>query len=164
MAAHRKILIFVMAGAVLLAGAGVVALQSDTGPAVQTGAVAVMSPPDALAAARTGERLLIDLRTPREWRETGVPAPARLIDYNATGGGDAFAQAVLDLVDGDKGRPVAVICATGGRSARAWQNLKDAGFSNVQDVSEGMLGGRNGPGWLARTLPTRRWNDDDMTR
>jgi len=158
MTARRKILVFVMAASALLAGVVVFALQNGPGPAAQAGAV--MSPSDALQEARAGERLLIDLRTPREWRETGVPSPARLIDYNETGGGDDFVAAVLDLVDGDKNRPVAVICATGGRSSRAWRDLKQAGFSNVRDVSEGMIGGRNGPGWLARELPTRSWAGD----
>jgi hypothetical protein len=32
--------------------------------------------------------------------------------------------------------------------------LAEAGFTSVHDISEGMIGGQNGPGWLARALPT----------
>ncbi len=52
---------------------------------------------------------------------------------------------------GDK--PIALICATGGRSARLLAALKRAGYSGFIDVSEGMLGSRRGPGWIARGLP-----------
>lgn len=161
MSRRRRYLFIIMAVSAAIAAAVAYSLQTGPGPAAQAGDI--MRPPDALAEARAGDRLLIDLRTPSEWRETGVPAPARLIDYNDTGGGAAFVRAVLDLVDGDKSRPLAVICATGGRSSRAWRDLKDAGFGNVRNVSEGVIGGRNGPGWLARELPTRRWSGDDAS-
>jgi rhodanese-related sulfurtransferase len=39
------------------------------------------------------------------------------------------------------------------RSSRLSRTLRDAGYSNVIDVPEGMLGSYAGPGWLERGLP-----------
>lgn len=35
--------------------------------------------------------------------------------------------------------------------------LKQAGFENVVNVAEGMIGGRRGIGWINSGLPLRRW-------
>ena len=49
---------------------------------------------------------------------------------------------------------VGLICATGGRSASLIQALRQAGYSGYADISEGMLGSGEGPGWIASNLPT----------
>lgn len=103
----------------------------------------------AFQRARTGEITLVDIRQPREWAETGSPQGAHRLDLQSPD----FLDRLSALVDGDPSRPVALICASGGRSARTAQALTEAGFSNVLDVSEGMLGSSAGPGWLARGLP-----------
>ena len=64
-----------------------------------------------------------------------------------------FEQQLFAARDLAAGRPVALICATGGRSAQLLAALKRAGYSGFIDVSEGMLGSRRGPGWIARGLP-----------
>ena len=112
-----------------------------------------LTPPQALAVSQQGARLLIDIRTPAEWRETGVAPNAALADYNGLGRGGGFIARVNALVDGDKAAPIALICATGGRSSRATALLRAAGFEDVHDVHEGMIGNMDGPGWLARGLP-----------
>lgn len=53
--------------------------------------------------------------------------------------------------------PIALICAVGNRSAFLQGWLRKAGFENVFDVSEGMIGGRLGAGWIKSGLPLRRW-------
>ncbi len=116
-----------------------------------------LTPDAAYAEVKAGERMLVDLRTPAEWKETGIPEGAVTLDFNASGGGDAFIGKVLALTGGDRSRPLAVICARGNRSGRAWRLLHEAGFSDVKDVAEGMLGNDLGPGWLGRGLPTRSW-------
>ncbi len=106
----------------------------------------------APAEAARGDRLIIDVRTPAEWRRTGIPAGAATADWHQPGGPDAFIREVLAKAGGRE-RPVAVICASGWRSAHARAALQAAGFTDVSDVPEGMMGGRHGPGWLARGLP-----------
>lgn len=104
----------------------------------------------AFQRTTTGELLLIDIRQPEEWAETGSAEGAQRFDLRSKD----FLDRLSALVDGDRSRPIALICASGGRSARTAQALTDAGFTNVLDVSEGMLGSSAGPGWLARGLPT----------
>lgn len=105
--------------------------------------------PTAFQRAEAGEIILVDIRQPEEWDETGSPRGAHRLDLRSPD----FLEGLSALTDGDRGRPIALICASGGRSARTARALTDAGFSNVLDVSEGMLGSSAGPGWIARGLP-----------
>ena len=109
----------------------------------------------AHALAQAGELTIIDIRRPAEWRKTGVPEGSVSISlqnfYRKIRG--QFPGDVLAAVGGDKDRSIALICASGGRSARALGLLQEAGFSRVHDISEGMFGNGKAPGWLARHLP-----------
>ncbi len=108
---------------------------------------------EAHARAVSGEVILIDIRTPREWTATGLPEGGHPIDMRRK---DFVA--ALDAVAGpDRTRPIALICARGVRSARLGLRLTEAGYNNIIDVPEGMLGSRAGPGWLARDLPVRTY-------
>lgn len=112
-----------------------------------------LTPAAAFAAARAGEITLIDIRTPREWRQTGVPVGAMPIDMRR----DDFLQALNEAVAGDLAAPVALICARGVRSARLTRALVAAGHRAIIDVPQGMLGSASGPGWIAGNLPVARW-------
>ncbi|MEM1342451.1 MAG: rhodanese-like domain-containing protein [Pseudomonadota bacterium] len=100
-------------------------------------------------AATRGDILLIDIRTPEEWQATGVGEGARMLDMRRPD----FVEMLDDMAQGDRSRPVAIICARGVRSARLSKALTSAGFSNIIDVPEGMIGSFAGPGWLKRGLP-----------
>lgn len=112
-----------------------------------------LSPAAAFAKAQSGEITLIDIRTPREWRQTGVPAGATPIDMRRKD----FIQALEQLLGGVRDAPVALICARGVRSARMTRALVAAEFTNVFDVPQGMLGAASGSGWLAQNLPVSQW-------
>jgi len=116
----------------------------------------IMSAPDALAAAAKGEIVLVDIRTRDEWRRTGLAQPALAISMHEAG----FVRNLARALGGDRAGKVALICATGGRSAHMQQILTTAGFTNVVDVSEGMIGSSAGPGWLRRGLPVKPWVAD----
>ncbi|MFD1159649.1 rhodanese-like domain-containing protein [Roseovarius aestuarii] len=108
-----------------------------------------LTPVEAHQEARGGRIVLVDIRRPDEWAQTGTAKDAHRLDMRRA---DFLAE--LDvLVEGDRSRPVALICARGVRSDRMSQRLTDAGFTNVIDVPEGMLGSSAGPGWLSRDLP-----------
>ena len=113
----------------------------------------VITPAEAYTKVRAGELVLIDVRTPAEWQQSGIPERAIPIDLRQEGGPKAFQQAVLDAVKGDRNRPIAVICAGGTRSAHAQQILEQAGFTHVQDISEGVTGRSSETGWIHRGLP-----------
>lgn len=110
-----------------------------------------ISAPAALAAAQAGKLRLIDIRTPREWRETGVAPGAERVDFYR---GPAYlGQTVLQAVGGDRNAPIALICRTGSRTTRAQRYLQGLGFTQVYNIREGMKGSAAGPGWLRRGLP-----------
>jgi rhodanese-related sulfurtransferase len=114
---------------------------ADAGP--------TLSAPEAFAKAQAGEITLIDIRTPREWRQTGVAEGAMTIDMTKK----TFVKEILDAVDGDKDAPIAIICRTGNRTTYTQKALQETGFSRVYNVKEGMSGSGAGPGWVRRGLP-----------
>lgn len=112
-----------------------------------------LSAAEAFAAAREGGIILVDIRTPQEWRASGVPVGSHQIDMRR----EDFIAALQAVAGPDRAAPVALICARGVRSARMTLALAEAGFNNVIDVPEGMLGSAAGPGWIAGNLPVARW-------
>ncbi len=108
---------------------------------------------EALARAKRGEVTIIDVRSPQEWKQTGVPAGARPVSIHDPGGIEGFVRAMTRSVNGQLDTPIALICARGNRSTRALSALQAAGFTQVLNIKEGMLGSANGSGWLAQDLP-----------
>ncbi len=113
---------------------------------------AQLDAPEALRKAAAGEITLVDIRTPKEWEGTGIGVGAIPLDMRL----NDFTDQLLQLLEGDPDRPVALICARGVRSARLAGQLTDAGFTNIIDVPEGMLGSSAGPGWIRRGLEVVR--------
>jgi len=116
---------------------------------------AILGPTEANASAASGTVVLIDIRHPSEWRETGVASPARTITMHDPKGPDGFLKAVAQAVDGDMSQPIALICASGVRSTWAQRFLAARGFRRVYNVKEGMLGTGSKPGWIRRGLPVQ---------
>ncbi|SDC38194.1 rhodanese-like domain-containing protein [Ruegeria marina] len=112
---------------------------------------------EAHVQATAGEVLLIDIRRPEEWRATGIGEGAYPLDMRRPD----FIQALTELAEGDRTRRIALICARGVRSARLANRLSDAGFGNVIDVPEGMLGSRAGPGWVWSKLPVTAYAESN---
>lgn len=104
---------------------------------------------EAHAKATAGEIILVDIRRPDEWASTGSGEGAHRLDLRR----DDFTDAMAALVGGNLDAPIALICARGVRSARESNRLQQAGFTNIIDVPEGMLGSRAGPGWINSGLP-----------
>ncbi len=103
----------------------------------------------AWEAAKGGELILVDLRTPEEWRDTGVPEgawPINLYDRN-------FGLYISKVIKGNPGKTIGLICATGRRSGKVLAALRRNGISNVIHVPEGVMGSAAGPGWKAAGLP-----------
>ena len=107
----------------------------------------------ALEMSRGGKATIVDVRTQGEWRKTGIPAGAKTVTLNNPRGAQGFIDEVLGAVDGDRTKPVALICATGNRSARAAALLEANGFTNVYNVTNGMMGRNGAKGWIATGLP-----------
>jgi rhodanese-related sulfurtransferase len=109
--------------------------------------------PEAAAATAAGKLTLIDIRTPPEWKETGVARGARLLNMQHPQGAPGFTHALLEEVNGDRNAPIALICRTGNRTTQVQRYLQSVGFTQVYNVKEGMAGSAAGPGWIKRGLP-----------
>lgn len=139
---------FLLGGGVVIAVAGlggaqwfnVAAQVSDTD----------LTAPQAHDAVQAGRITLVDIRRPDEWARTGIGEGAVPIDMRASD----FIDQLLVATQGRTDVPVALICARGVRSNRMSNRLRQAGFTQIIDVPEGMLGSGAGPGWLKRGLPT----------
>lgn len=112
-----------------------------------------VSAPDALAQLKAGKLILVDIRTPDEWKQTGVAQGAVRLDMQHPKGAAGFMDDLLKLTKGDKNAPVALICRTGNRTTQVQRYLEAQGFTQVFNVREGMAGSAAGPGWLRRGLP-----------
>ncbi|MCS7034640.1 MAG: rhodanese-like domain-containing protein [Phycisphaerae bacterium] len=102
--------------------------------------------PDALAEkVRLGEPVdLIDVRTPLEFREVHCPF-ARNLPLS-----ELDPQQVMRLRRGAADQPVYFICRSGSRAKQACERLIAAGFTNVVNVTGGMLA------WVEQGLPVNR--------
>ena len=136
-----------MVGLTVLMGAFVL----GAGPA--SASHRIMTADEAKVRLERGQMMLIDVRSPQEWRQTGIAPGARTVTIHDPGGLPGFVEAVKAAVGGDLDKGIAVICARGNRSTIAHQALTEAGFTRVMNLKEGMLGGPYGPGWLPRGLP-----------
>lgn len=121
------------------------------GPAAAGGGVILAD--EGFARAQAGELTIIDVRSPAEWRQTGVAVGARRATIHNPRGLAGLLAEVAAIVGEDRNKPIAMICALGGRSAAATAYLRKQGFTSVFDIGEGMLGGGGKPGWIARGLP-----------
>ena len=103
-------------------------------------------------SANRGGALLVDVREPSEWAQTGMPKDSLGISVSRPD----FVAEVLKATGGDKSKPVAVFCRSGARSVKAASALVEAGFTNVTNVGDGWIGREGvGAGWGASKLPTQ---------
>lgn len=115
----------------------------------------VLSAADAHALAVKGELVLVDIRHPDEWKETGVPESGHAISMHQKG--PEFLRQLEAATGGDKSKPIALICATGSRTTYLQKPLQQQGYKSVLNVTEGMMGNRIGKGWIKSGLPVRKW-------
>lgn len=120
-------------------------LPSATGAVAQSASPG-LSPREAHEAARAGRILLIDIRTPAEWADTGVPQGAITLDAESAGFEVRLAGLRLD----NPAKRIALIDRTGGLGATVRQKLGLRGWRDLAVVRGGMLGEA---GWLAEGLP-----------
>ena len=111
----------------------------------------IISAPEVPGLIAEDKIVFLDIRNPNEWRQTGLPEGA----IGLTPRDMSFVDELLQIVEGNKAHPIALICATGNRSSQLQRFLIDQGFEKVSDVNEGMHGNRtSGPGWILHGLPT----------
>lgn len=130
-----------LAALLLLLAAGQAAARepAKTAPAagnisVQDAAALLKSPPEGL--------IVLDVRTPREFREGHLPG-ARNMDFF----GSRFEMETADL---PKDAPLLIYCRSGKRSAAAAETLGEAGVARILHMHQGI------EGWKAAGLPLEK--------
>ena len=107
-----------------------------------------MSVEEAREATLRDDIILVDIRTPEEWRETGVADVAVTLDMRRRD----FVQKLLALRAEHPERKLGLICATGGRSRYLATWLMRNRVAGIIDIPAGML---TRQGWLKKKLPVR---------
>ena len=120
-----------------------------------TAEIVKMTPDVAREKALTGEIVLIDIRRPDEWAQTGVPDVALLLDMTSRDFLNKLNKIRLRSPD----IPLAFTCRTGNRSNYLVGELEKLGYSGIIDVVGGMSGSGDDMGWAKRGLPIRSVND-----
>jgi rhodanese-related sulfurtransferase len=108
-----------------------------------------MSAQEAHSAALNKSLIILDIRSHGEWAETGVAQGA----WPVTMHDQSFGANLQRIIGRFPDKPLALICATGGRSNYVAGILEANGLPGVIDISEGMFGNGASPGWIARDLP-----------
>ena len=106
--------------------------------------------PQQINALQEGKAILIDIRTPEEWRKTGlIPGSQPLTYFDANGHYDTAAWLKqLDQLTTDKNRPIVLICRSGHRSELVGNLLaKQLGYGQVYHLRTGIKG------WLEQQKP-----------
>lgn len=104
---------------------------------------------DAFKKVQTGEIVLVDVRTPEEWKNTGLPLDSHSITVDADKPlRKDFLQKIRGAVYGDTSQPIALICRSGNRSGKVAEALQKQGFETVYNVEGGNTD------WQSTDLPT----------
>lgn len=106
--------------------------------------VAKATPAEAAQLVANGA-ILIDVREPAEWRESGVAEPALLLPMSDFNGAQTAWKAVLE---GAKDRTLVLYCRSGNRSGRVAAALAEQGY---KVVNAGAF-----KNWQAAGLPVRK--------
>lgn len=80
-----------------------------------------------------GELVIVDIRQPNEWAQTGIPAGS----YRITLGTQNFAPQIKGLAEENPDSKIALFCASGMRSGSAIGQLKAAGIENLYNIKGG---------------------------
>ena len=111
----------------------------------------------AIDAAKemSNKLIIIDVRNKEEWKETGIIPNSILIQMLSSGRTirKEYISELLITLGEDKDIKAAIICHSGGRSSATVELLKNEGFNNIFNISEGMVGNGSTTGWINRNLP-----------
>lgn len=109
------------------------------------GEVAKLTPAEAAERVAQGKAVLVDVREPDEWADTGVAAPAVLLPLSDFEGEQKLWKPFLEQ---NAGKDLILYCRSGARSGRVAQKLADQGKSVAN------AGGFKD--WKAANLPVRK--------
>ena len=107
--------------------------------------------------------VLIDVRTPEEWAQIGVPnldeigKQVRYATWTFFGTGERNPEFLSQATDGlDPDTPLLFLCRSGARSQGAATVAEEAGFTTTYNITQGFEGGPGKVGWQPSGLPWRQ--------
>lgn len=109
-------------------------------------ALPAISVQEAHQRQQNGAAILVDVRGPSEWAQTGVAKGAHRIEMGAP---DLVAR-IEALRKREPGKAVDLICRSGNRSRSVQRALADLGWHEVFNVKGGTSS------WMAAQLPMQR--------
>ena len=101
--------------------------------------VAEIAPEDAQAKQKAGA-VIVDVREPYEWSEGFIPGAIHI----------PLGTLSRRLAELDASRAMIMVCRSGSRSRSAVQILQRAGFSQVENLTGGMIN------WMRQRLPVSK--------
>ncbi len=127
----------VILASLLFLGAGAGCSRAAEAPTI--------APAEAAQRVADGQAVLIDVREPKEWVETGVAAPAALLALSDLTGDRKQWKGFLEK---NRDKELILYCRTGHRSGRAAKLLAEEGYRTLN------AGGFRD--WQDAKLPTRQ--------
>jgi rhodanese-related sulfurtransferase len=116
-----------------------------------------VTPAEAQRLRETGAGILIDVRTPDEYRQVGHVPETPLVVWPRAGGPDELQRFVKEVRETyQPAEALLLLCRSGVRSHYAAHVLARAGFERAYNVLEGFEGAAPGQGWVAAGLPWTR--------
>ena len=106
--------------------------------------VAKIAPADAAKLVAEGKAVLVDVREPTEWAETGVAAPAALLPMSDF---DGDRKLWAPFLEKNAGKQIILYCRSGNRSGKVAAKLAAEGKSVANSGAF--------KDWAAAGLPTR---------
>ena len=102
---------------------------------------------DELKKLQVENAPVIDIRTPGEWKETGIiPGSHKIMFFDERGNYDVqkFLDALYKIAP-DKSKPIVLVCRTASRTKIVGDFLsRQVGYQKVRDLKGGIMFGWNG--------------------
>ena len=102
--------------------------------------------------------LIIDVRTAKEWKMTGVIPGSILISMHDDNNLErkSFLEEINLKISSYKSKKIAFICASGSRSKVVMDFFLNEGYKNIYNIPDGIMG-RQSDGWLFSGYPITQY-------
>ena len=109
--------------------------------------------------------LIIDVRTEKEWKMTGIIPNSILISMHDNNNLERkdFVEELKKELSLNQNKSIAFICASGARSKIVTDFLISHGYKNIFHIPNGILGKQN-DGWLFQGYPIIDFNESKETK
>ena len=108
----------------------------------------------AIKSYNANELKIIDIRTLKEWKMTGIIPHSYLINMHNEDFSENinFLEKVEKFINQNKKHDIAFICASGARSEIVASYFKEKNYTNIFHIPQGILG-KSKDGWLYLGYP-----------